>query len=81
MTFVQAMDRFIKLQNQIQEAKKEFERLIESNVDIVKKRKEFHDLLDQYKKETKDYFGFSDGEQTNILQLADFVMKIAKKKK
>jgi hypothetical protein len=37
-----------------------------------------NDLIEQYKKQTKEYFGVSDGEALNLVQMAEVIMKVVK---
>lgn len=44
--------------------------------EIVETDKKLKELISTYKTEQKQYFGISDGEQFNILQLAEMFLRL-----
>lgn len=73
-----ALIYFVGLQKKIHDLKTEIEKLCEGNKEIKSRQDEMNQLFQKYKKETKDYFGATDNENINIVQLAHMMRKVAK---
>lgn len=76
LTAKQAIEYFVKMQSDIMGVINKLNKLYESNEEIRAARLEYETLMDKYKSESKAYFGFSDGESLNVVQIASLVTKM-----
>lgn len=74
-----AVTYFVKMQAEIMACISKLNSLYEASPEIKAARSEYEKLMNQYKAESKAYFGLADGETINTVQLADFVLKVVGK--